>query len=1145
MLQRSPRRVGSLLAAAAAMAGVHGMVAATAAAQTIQPTTAQEIAAPSAVIDRARLLADDGKLVHAYETLSDLLAASGVDLPDAERTRAIELSTTLNRRIANLDSYEVSLQKAEYSLGLDDLKAAEHHARAIASSGTAAAHQAARAEGILRKVEARKAQLSPIMRDRLASAVAAMEAGEYGHAKRDLSAVNRSGITLSAKDRETLASASEQILLLEVARGARFDSPYAAAGMMQPGVVTREGDEAQPETDDEGVEEVVEVQPESEAEASQPETEEAPPAEDEQPDFLQVARQLEAGSTLAEADIAFAESRWADARAKYQRALTEFGDVLDADQSARARSRVTEAEIKMGANQGGLLEQFISISGAAADQKRAQLRTQVEQARRALSTGDTNAARDHAAAAQLTWSSAKSGQLFPESELADWASQLTNLRGDINHEVERNRLAEQARQETDSAKAAVLASLNRERERSRKITEAIDRARALQAEMKYDDALEIVESQILFLDPINPSGLLLRDAYRDILIYQNHNAMTVEKNFDIAYQQGENSKAFLPPKGIINYPTDWPALSILRAGIESVNETPADRRVLTTLESTTLPAQFADNTLEQALDYFAQMTTLDMDIDWDSLEEIGIDRETTVSLNLKKANARTVLERLLDKVSTDPVTQADWAVMDGMIQIANEDRIRRHTVLEIYDIRDLVFEVPDYEESPTIDLQSVLQSSRGGSGGQSPFTNTQQQNQDRDNRIPLEERIDRIKEIIVANVDEESWPEGGGTTGAMYDLNGNLIIRNTPKNHREIRSLLGKLRESKAMQINVETRFLLVAQDFFEQIGFDLDVYFNAENNQFRTAHGADQTVMPSDFFDFSEGPGLKRSITSEGDFTPGQVGAPDFFTQGVVNPAPWSPIASAQDSLGLASGLMPGEGIAATILGGAPALGIAGQFLDDIQVDFLVKATQADRRSTQLTAPRLTFTNGQTSNIYIVTQQSFVSDLQPIVSDSAVGFDPTLAVVAEGVVMLVTGQVTADRRYVLLDVDTSVSQIDGFAQQPVTAVAGGQLVTSSDTQSFIQLPTVTVTRVQTTVTVPDQGTVLLGGQRLINETEVETGVPVLSKIPILNRFFSNRIESREEQTLLILIKPTILIQNEQEGEAFPGLSQTMRGLGG
>ena len=129
---------------------------------------------------------------------------------------------------------------------------------------------------------------------------------------------------------------------------------------------------------------------------------------------------------------------------------------------------------------------------------------------------------------------------------------------------------------------------------------------------------------------------------------------------------------------------------------------------------------------------------------------------------------------------------------------------------------------------------------------------------------------------------------------------------------------------------------------------------------------------------------------------------------------------------------------------------------------------------------------------------------------------------------------------------DAAVAEVIDFATQAVTAVAGGQLVTSADTSSFIQLPQATVTRVQTTVTVPDQGTILLGGQRLVNESEVETGVPILSKVPILNRFFSNRIESKEEQTLLILLKPTILIQNENEERNFPGLLDSLdSGFGG
>jgi type II secretory pathway component GspD/PulD (secretin) len=378
--------------------------------------------------------------------------------------------------------------------------------------------------------------------------------------------------------------------------------------------------------------------------------------------------------------------------------------------------------------------------------------------------------------------------------------------------------------------------------------------------------------------------------------------------------------------------------------------------------------------------------------------------------------------------------------------------------------------------------------------------------------------------------------------GTIQELNGSLIINNTPKNHREIVGLLSKLRQIRSMQINVETKFLLVNQSWFEQIGFDVDLVLNANNNQFRAIQGTQPNAQPRDMFEFGQTTGRRglqrtvgpRDYNSDGDTDDaGEGGA------GVENPTSFSPIGVIQDSLGMAAGLVEGD-FAGGLVAGAPALGISGQFLDDIQVDFLIVATQADKRTVQLTAPRLTFTNGQTANIFVVTQQAFVSDLEPVVGDSAVGFDPTVAVASEGVTMLMEGVISSDRRYVTLNVDAGVGRIDGFEQQPVTAVAGGELVNSADTQSFIQLPTITVTRVRTSVTVPDEGTVLLGGQRLISELEVETGVPVLSKIPIINRFFTNRIESKEEQTLLILLKPTVLIQAEQEEKRFPGLQESL-----
>ena len=66
----------------------------------------------------------------------------------------------------------------------------------------------------------------------------------------------------------------------------------------------------------------------------------------------------------------------------------------------------------------------------------------------------------------------------------------------------------------------------------------------------------------------------------------------------------------------------------------------------------------------------------------------------------------------------------------------------------------------------------------------------------------------------------------------------------------------------------------------------------------------------------------------------------------------------------------------------------------------------------------------------------------------------------------------------------------------------------------------------------------MLGGQRLMQEVEVESGVPILSKIPVINRMFTNRSTVKDERTLLILVKPTIIIQSEIENQEFPGLGQ-------
>ena len=213
--------------------------------------------------------------------------------------------------------------------------------------------------------------------------------------------------------------------------------------------------------------------------------------------------------------------------------------------------------------------------------------------------------------------------------------------------------------------------------------------------------------------------------------------------------------------------------------------------------------------------------------------------------------------------------------------------------------------------------------------------------------------------------------------------------------------------------------------------------------------------------------------------------------------------------------------------------------FLDDFRASLFLRAVSLGQNATTLTAPKLTLFNGQQAFVAVSTDQYYVSELTPVVGTGAVGYQATTESISSGVVMGVQATVSADRKYVTLTIIPTLQRLIAlrtfaFASgQTVTGgINGGGIVQSI--QQSVQLPEVERTVLATTVSVPDRGTLLLGGQTLMGEVERESGVPVLSKIPFLKRLFTNRGTAKDEQVLLILVKPTIIIQREVENASFP-----------
>lgn len=1092
-------------------------------------------------LDEASELLREGSLIEARHLLRGL---DRNELEELERERAFELMTAIDRRLRNADQDELNIQRAMLAIRLGDLREADRLAHAVRRSDGASSAQRQEAADLLTRASESRLELIEFVGPAIEQAILDFENGMYPEAKAHLDSVHRSGVRLTTTQLRMLERTRDRIMQLEKTRGRPFEFQQISLGLLQPGTVTRREDPAadRPET-------MREEQPD----------EAAPDGADEDM-FIQALR-FDAQRLLAEADRAFEAGRYSEAMRRYSEVVAApYREHLSNEEATQAESRMAEIRVRLQLDDADQLEELVRIREIMADQSRAEFDNFISEARQALSEGDTERARNLAAQARLRL--ADSRDLFSETEYSERLSRQQNLLQEIIAADEQIRQRQVETRERRLAQESQQAELRRQREIEDRINESLNRVRALQMEQKYQEALQIVD-QILFLDPQHPTGLLLKDVLQDVVIFRDFELTQRAKSLSYSREFNEIQRSKILPRDLLEYPPDWPELSIRRGEPTAFAESPADRRMLAEIDSRRIPASFRDNTLEDVLEFVARVTNLNMDVDWDSLADIGVDRDALVTLNLQPMPVRIVLNRVLEKVSPDRFSRANWAVNDGLLVVASDQDLRKNTFIQLYDVRDMLFQIPSFTEFPALDLDSVLAQRRGGGAG-GIFRDTDQQGGDRRTK---EELKDALIEIIQTNVDFEGWRDNGGDTGIIQELNDNLIITNTARNHRAINGLLRQLREVRAIQINVEARFLVVTQDFFEQIGFDIDVIFNAQNSQFKDAlaqqeefglvvtpqGGSGRTsLLPSNLIaPFFNQPASSQSANIDFTFqnpgaapgTPALIGAePVQFV--VTRPDSTSMIPVQQNSNNLAQSLLGGSSFATDILSMSPAIGIAGTFLDDIQVDFLVEATQADRRNVVMTMPRLTFTNGHAANIFVTTQTAFVSDLAPVVGTNAVAFDPTVDVINTGFTLGVEGVVSADRRYVTLTLQTQLAELVSFAREEVSAQTGGgtqQGVPSGAVTSDIQLPIVQVTSLSTGATVPDKGTLLVGGQRLSSEVEVETGVPVLSKLPIINRFFTNRIQSKEEQTLLILIKPTILIQNEEEEKNFPGLLDSLQ----
>lgn len=509
-------------------------------------------------------------------------------------------------------------------------------------------------------------------------------------------------------------------------------------------------------------------------------------------------------------------------------------------------------------------------------------------------------------------------------------------------------------------------------------------------------------------------------------------------------------------------------------------ENPGDAALRMRLDDTQVRGLVIDG--EESLQAVARQLKALTDIEIavsNAAENAVFDEGIAYELSLTNPISMTQALNLIAEQSGEGVT---WTIEVGTVLFTTKERARGKLVPKYYPINDLVLPLPNFM-APRLERLRLLEDLEDDDGG-TPFGGLAEQS------IQLEP--DTLAELITKFVQPSAWEEDG-VSATAYNNSGIYVIQ-TPEVHAEVQRFLEDLRRFTSMMVTVDTKFLTITDAWLQQIGVDW--------------RGIDNPGTPfTDMDDFTNG---NDDNTSLGFDSGGQgnnpAGAPSsgfFYDDG-------------QDGAFAARTENIWETGLGELLSSVGGLTTQVKIVDDALLNPLLRAVEKSTEAKIVNSQVLTVYNSQQAAVSVVNQRAYVQDYDVEVATAAFIADPIINVLSEGVSLQVRPTVHHDRQNLTLEVQPTVARVVRI--QPFTTTLGN----NSAAAITLQLPQLEVQSLRSTATIPDGGTILIGGLNSIRNVERRAETPWLGKIPVLGFFFKEEGYSDETESLMILMKARI-----------------------
>ncbi|MBZ0135892.1 MAG: hypothetical protein K8I27_05925 [Planctomycetes bacterium] len=624
--------------------------------------------------------------------------------------------------------------------------------------------------------------------------------------------------------------------------------------------------------------------------------------------------------------------------------------------------------------------------------------------------------------------------------------------------------------------------LDRYREEIRNL---YDQAKEYFDRREYEDAV-IVLNKILREDPYNEQVARLKSIASDLSKGQRDRNAWEEfnRNWRETMEQVKGAN-YMPLEDLTlaSY-EDWIRTNQRADALEASRRTPLSKEdiaVRSALENVTLALSFEGSRLDEVITRFRTEGRVNI------LRARAVDGETEINLDIGRVKLRQALDLVCDQADLS------WRVDNGAVIIDEEGAGEgQNVVRRVFNVADLLINLRNFKGDEPRLAGDTERDPRLGIDGEDEETEAME--------------IEDLVEVIEEAIDPESWGlDGHGLTYRQQDL----IVLNNPDNIDRVANLLSDLRRSQGLTVSIEARFITIRDDFLEDIGLD-----------FRGIGGSPQIPAPG----IPPVPAALDDIQFGNNSNPAGPGGSGndagFFFQdmppsGNVRIDQRARIENLFDqSLGGQRG-----NVGLTDQGG---MTFQMAFVDNPEVNAILRAVRKRERATLLTAPRITVHNTQRGHVSIMNEIAYIRDFDTNTATGVAVADPVVDVIRDGIVLDVRPTISADRRYITLELRPTLATL----LRPITTFTTSLGV---GTPVAIQTPQLTLQRIRTTVTVPDGGSFVIGGLRQMTETQVESGIPFISDLPLIGALFTRRGKSVVRQDIIIIVSARIIDLEEEE----------------